>query len=123
MRPKRTLGEGVMVNLSPSRKTPSFLSLAHHGEGLNDDGQFSMGLHDGGASQSGPNSHSSISSEPPRLWRVAVAHEIGLPVIFLFRFIKGIFGIFHPLINLNTGFNPKDTRIHSQSSKLLKNTL
>ncbi|KAF3666677.1 hypothetical protein FXO37_10413 [Capsicum annuum] len=38
--PKRTLGEGVMVNLSPSRKTPSFLSLARRGEGLNDDGQF-----------------------------------------------------------------------------------
>ncbi|PHT77878.1 hypothetical protein T459_15930 [Capsicum annuum] len=60
IRPKRTLDEGVMVNLSPSRKTPSFLSLVHRGEGVNDDGQFLVRLRDGGASWSGPNSHSSI---------------------------------------------------------------
>ncbi|PHU13478.1 hypothetical protein BC332_14683 [Capsicum chinense] len=66
IRPKRALGEGVMVNLSPSRKVPSFLSLAHRGEGLNDDGKFAVRLCDGGALRSGPNSHSSNSSEPPR---------------------------------------------------------
>ncbi|KAF3627411.1 putative vicilin-like antimicrobial peptides 2-2-like [Capsicum annuum] len=46
--PKWTLDEGVMVNSSPNRKTPSFLSLAHHGEGLNDDVQFPVRLCDGG---------------------------------------------------------------------------
>ncbi|KAF3677350.1 hypothetical protein FXO38_03843 [Capsicum annuum] len=61
MRQKQKLGDGVMVNLSPSHKTPAFLSLAHRREGVNDDGQFPVGLRDGGASQSGPNSHSSIS--------------------------------------------------------------
>ncbi|KAF3640675.1 hypothetical protein T459_15334 [Capsicum annuum] len=58
------------------------ISIVGREEGVNDDGQFPMRLRDGGMLRSGPNSHLSIFSEPPRLWHVTVAHEIGIPVIF-----------------------------------------
>ncbi|KAF3651788.1 putative protein fluG-like [Capsicum annuum] len=82
MHPKRIHGEGVMVNLSPSHKIPSFMSLEHYGEGVNNDDEFPVGLHDGGTSRSRPNSHSSIStgshtdSEVRGYWVCAVTSEV-----------------------------------------------
>ncbi|KAF3645983.1 putative hyoscyamine 6-dioxygenase-like [Capsicum annuum] len=100
MRPKRILGEGVMVNLSPSRKTPSFLSLARRGDGVNDDGKFPVGLRDGGTSWSGPNSHLSIFSEPPR-WPM----KSGSQLYFNTGLIKAM-----PLRRTNV--NAQDDEVH-----------
>ncbi|PHT53028.1 hypothetical protein CQW23_07490 [Capsicum baccatum] len=50
---------------------------AHRGEGQIDNRQIPVGLRDGSALRRHSISQSSNFSEPPRLWRVAVAPEIG----------------------------------------------